>query len=560
MIRPACKAIVTGLTMVLLLVAGLLYGQGGGHCVVHLDKPFYVNGEVVWYKLYLPPQFAGRERMIEVNVLDDAGEVLETHYRHSAGETFVDGYYKVPFDCRTGLYQLVFSGMRRELGANVLLAQAEVAFYNDFDIIDPALIVASAPGRPAADAALSGDKVQVRVDVSPSISARAEQEIRITLTDAAGQPVTGHVSVSVVDHQMVPEPVLVRGPDMSYGVVEEQMSDNIFVKGVVRDLQGNPIQVNVLGAFSPAENKVQYSKSDKSGIFSLAMPDFYGKKAIQFVGFQQEVDALAAEVIHEVPAQPSTNSVTFTHEIIDYLALSRKRKKIFQYFTALEQNLEIARHEMDRRVFKPDFTYRIAEYEDFDVVRDFFGELITPLKFRQVDTTWVATMENPKGRNIQETHLAGPPLFIVDGKLTRNADFIARMDMSPIETIELFYDPYKLRDYFNAIGRSGVVRITTKLPDAPFPHHDARNIWEINGLLSEAEFPAITAREYDDAPYPLIRSQLYWDPAVTTDGQGVAVIHVPQSDDLTTFRITVLAQAASGARGYGRTTYVVGSR
>ncbi|MDX1478449.1 MAG: hypothetical protein R3301_12135 [Saprospiraceae bacterium] len=535
--------------------SGIL-AQGGGHCMVQLDKPFYVNGEVAWYKLYLPPQFEGRERVIQVSVLNQQGAIQDRHHLRTLGKTYVHGYYKVPYDCRTGMYQFVFSGVRRALGSNVLLAQTEVAIYNDFDVISPDQVAPSAAGR-GVEAGVIDEDLRIEIDVAPSVTTRAMQDVRITVRDASGQPVAGHLSVSVVDDALVPPSPLVRGPDLSYGVVEEQLANNIFVKGVVRDKTGAPLQVNVLGAFSPAENRVQYAKSDQAGVFSMPLADFYGKKIIQFVGFQQEVDKLSAEVIREVPAQPATRQVAYTPEVLDYLALSRKRKKIFQYFTALEQNLEVAVYPTDRAALKPDFTYRIAEYEDFDYVKDFFGELITPLKFRMVDSTYFASVENPKGRTIQETHLSGNPLFIVDGKLTSNADFVARMDMSPIETIDLFYDPYKLRNYFNAIGRSGVVRITTKLPDAPFPEADLANIWEIDGMLPEAEFPSLTSDAFTNAEYPLMRTQLYWDATVTTNDRGVAQLTIPQSDDLTAFRIVVLAQAADGARGLASTTYTV---
>ena len=51
--------------ILLVLVLPLLVDAANSpndNCIIHLNKSFYVSGEIVWYKIYLPEIFREQER------------------------------------------------------------------------------------------------------------------------------------------------------------------------------------------------------------------------------------------------------------------------------------------------------------------------------------------------------------------------------------------------------------------------------------------------------------------------------------------------------------------
>ncbi|MCB0689849.1 MAG: hypothetical protein KDC53_25085, partial [Saprospiraceae bacterium] len=146
--------------------------------------------------------------------------------------------------------------------------------------------------------------------------------------------------------------------------------------------------------------------------------------------------------------------------------------------------------------------------------------------------------------------LNGPPLFIIDGKMTRDADFVARLPISAVETVELFLDAPKLRSSFQAIGVSGVVRITTSIANLKLPEADAGNIHTIYGLQPKAHFPGFNAQVLTDQKHePFFRPQLFWNPDIPVGPDGMASTTFVQSDDTGPFLIEVVFQTADGRRG-----------
>ncbi|MBK9491173.1 MAG: hypothetical protein IPO07_22080 [Haliscomenobacter sp.] len=149
------------------------------------------------------------------------------------------------------------------------------------------------------------------------------------------------------------------------------------------------------------------------------------------------------------------------------------------------------------------------------------------------------------------------PIFILDGKVTRDADFIARLKTNQIEQIDLFYQPDQLFANFKAIGRSGVVNIRSKSGMA-IPADEEADVFSINGLQTPVEFPTLLADQIrTKVGQPFFRPQVYWNPNLETDAQGLARFSFVQTDDWSHFQIEVLVQAENGAFGRGVAEYKV---
>ncbi len=130
------------------------------------------------------------------------------------------------------------------------------------------------------------------------------------------------------------------------------------------------------------------------------------------------------------------------------------------------------------------------------------------------------------------------------------------MDMDYIEEVVLMYRPENLRKKFKAIGRSGVVKISTNLRDVKISEKDAENVFSINGLQPKAAFPEFKPNDIP-SQQPFFRPQLYWNPNIVTNEGGNADFLFYQSDDVSTFNLQIVAQGTDGKFGTTTKSYSV---
>lgn len=492
----------------------------------------------MWFNLFLPEFFKGEDKVFKVRVVDDRGNVDGEFHLRSNGSTMLEGYYKVPYEAETGIYRVFVHGINRFIGQDMKMLEAKIPVYNDFEFVKAELSDGDMNDK------MSLQDLGIEIELAGQPSANGEAELLLKVSDNNG-PVEADLSVSVVDATLSSAGVVVEGELVEMRGVQA-LHNSMVMKGTIYDKQGNTRQINVLGAYSPDVQRVVYSKSDDNGKFYVNVPDFIGDRTVQFLGYSVEIVDFDVTVPNEFSAEPITDKVEYTERVLEYLDLSRKRKKMYQYFTTVEQNLEPEPIIMDVQKLKPDYRFDMDEYEEFETVFAFFDELITALRFQKKDSIYTASLENPKGRNVNETNLRGEPLFIVDGIATRNADFVARLDLSIVKYVDLYYDPYKLRKYYNAVGRSGVIMISTKLQEFDFPEEEFADVFTMHGLLPKADFPSFTNRSES---IPRIAPQIYWDGNVVTDYDGTAEVKYRQSADRTRCRVHVVAQSVDGKRG-----------
>ncbi|MEL6925167.1 MAG: hypothetical protein AAFO94_14060, partial [Bacteroidota bacterium] len=431
-------------------------------------------------------------------------------------------------------------------------------FYNDLnssEISNSSVSEINAGGMPPP---LPGG-LQVRVDLDrDQVKNRQAVSGKVMVTDASGNPVNGNVSIAVRDQSLTGPAVLNQNTLVVNGVLEEGMKfgNTVYTRAQITDDAGQPRVANVLGAYNSTDEQMLYTRSNSSGAVHLELPDFYGSRPIHFLGYEKEkADINIAQVDDIDGAKPP--ALTYTKGIIDYLNLSRQRKKIYQLYTALEFNLEPEAVQAAVANLPEGLTFRIKDYTRFDNLAIFFKEVLAPLKFKQErDGSYTAQMYNPKGKRF-DLDFTGRPLFIVNGKLTRDGNFIAGLDIDKVEDVVLYSDPQVLRKYFKVLGGSGVAVINTRIKDLKVPPGDEDDIVMVNGLQRAAAFPVFNAEQLDGGEFqPFFRPQLYWNPELSLSN-GQSTFSFEQSDDISSFLIEVVVQTEDGKYGYAQQTYQV---
>ncbi|MBK7870522.1 MAG: hypothetical protein IPJ74_07500 [Saprospiraceae bacterium] len=375
-------------------------------------------------------------------------------------------------------------------------------------------------------------------------------QANIIVKDKNGKPMKANLSVAVSDWALTGSEVLNQATvQEGYPLGTTAFDDHIYSR---TKLAAEKLNENLIGIYAAQDWQMFYASPDKEGTFFIAMPHFYGDKTIQFLGYPNpDINIQLEEPIKSAPAVP----LVYTEGILKYLQLSQQRKKIFQLYKTLETNLNNEKADEEIEPIQPDRTIRTEEYESFEDIATFIREISSPVAFTldRKKNLYSARMYNPAA----QTFYPNDPMFIIDGKVTRNADFAARLKLNQIEQIDLYYNFDKLFENFLVIGSSGVISITTK-SGVLIPEEEEKDIFKINGLQYPAAFPEFRPEQVNNnAHQPFFRPQLFWNPSVETNEQGQARLQFFQSDDISTFRIEIVAQSEDGTIGVGKKEYVV---
>lgn len=523
---------------------------------IHLDKSFYVNGEVIWYKLSMPADRQHQSAVIKMVLTDQKGQPLFYTFLKNKQDFSVSGYYKIPFDLPSDMYRMSFLATDAASGEQYLLAYANLPIYNDSEKVSADVVSSTLDMSASAGPVLDDLNVQIEFSTD-TLRSRSEMQTTVAITDAEGRPVEAQVSIAVSDQ------ALTNMKSFPYGAVipglaapvAQALDTNIIIKAKLTDYNDQALTANVLGVLAPQQNRIYYTRTAAPGVVNLKLPDFYAQQPIQFLGFPDEEDSIRIELITE-EALAAEGTLTYTTEILEYLELSRKRKKIFQLYTDLEFNLQPDVPEISPQVLKPERTVNVKDYEPFDNVYLFFKEILTPLVFRAVeDEVMEAKVFTDRGNRVYEM-LPGAPLFIIDGQATRDGNYIAHMKTDLMETVEIFTDRSELRQQFNVMGRSGVVIIKTSSADITVPDPDADDIKIVQGLQAPVDFPAFAPEQFQDSQHrPFFRPQLYWNPNLKTNTKGRTSTSFYQSDARGDFQVRVFVRDEQGRVGYAERTY-----
>lgn len=530
---------------------------------LHLDKPFYVTGEKIWYKIYTPVNME-KSMVIKGSMVGPNGNVKERFFlRSNPDEAFIKGVFSIPFSYRSGMHRLAFFASAAPDQPAVELVNIDLPIYNDFEIKSLAerMRAGQAPTDMSAAEPTALDQLQVSVVLNKErFSPREAVKAEIKVTDTAGNPVNANLSMVARDAALVEAALpggstYVEGAPLS-GDLIRQFSEEIFIKGEVSDTLGNRVQANVLGGYASLHQRIFYGKTNPAGRFTFTVPDFYGEQTLQFIGYPKEVEEIRVRLFED--GEKPEGTLPINDQILKYLEGTQQKKKMAEHFEYLAENIEIPDVDNEFDNLEADFTYTADDYVKFETVGDFFSELLTPLKFRIVNGKYEARMQNPRSRDASFANLPGKPLFIIDGKITRNADFIARSSWSNVRSVDIFYISEKLRQQFNILAQGGVARIETKIPQFSMPPNEQEDVFTIQGLTPGGEFvPFQPGQSSAEIRLPNFLMPTFWAPALEADRNGAATLEFFQGDDTSTFVLEVIAQGPDGKRGSARVRYVV---
>lgn len=511
--------------------------------VIHMDRPYYVTGDVIVYQVYLPESFADQTGKIQVLLQSEEGDVFQDYFWKLENQK-VSGYFKIPFGMPSGTYNIGVYAVD-DSDEPVMIADTWVSVYNDFQIQDlPSLFPKRVPAQVDQSNALSVllDKEVYTPGTEVKVSIKSDQDW-----------VGSAVSLSVTDAQIIgqsADQTLFESSSREASSVV--IDDKMHVHGTISIAETDmPAKIGVVSAYSSSMNQIFYSKSDDEGAFTTSFDEFYGKRNIQISGYLFGQVADTRVKLRYPTIEQSPEIVTaYDGDINEFINHSQRRKLIHQYYNHLETPLDFEPlPNVEKLEVTPNKVIEAENYVAFENTGVFLDEVLGQmLNFVKKGDEWTAKLFNPDnkvGNSIfRDYYYEKPPVFIVDGKMTKNLNYIADMKLSEIELISVYNDRKDIRKQFGVFGNFGYVLIDTKQDDRNMPAADEEDIIAVPGMAPELDYPVSIKRADSNAPE--LRSTIYWHPEVPLSKKGATEFSFTTSDDIGTFLIQIVGRDSSG--------------
>jgi hypothetical protein len=201
------------------------------------------------------------------------------------------------------------------------------------------------------------------------------------------------------------------------------------------------------------------------------------------------------------------------------------QQKVIQQAYDFTRHAPVKRYEkvnphafLEEEIFNPDVTINLRDYLLFPDMEETLREIIPFVQHRWHDKQHVVRVF------ITDLELLGTedPLYMIDGVLTDNTDYFMSLKPEEVATIKVVCTWEKLRT-FGQLGKSGMVLVETTIPgnaqNVPAP----RTIVAVKGITPATTLPQ-PVNPTADRRYPQLKAALYWNPDITTDERGNAIL------------------------------------
>lgn len=189
-----------------------------------------------------------------------------------------------------------------------------------------------------------------------------------------------------------------------------------------------------------------------------------------------------------------------------------------------------------------DQSVNAADFVVFPTMEDFLREVVGFVQIRKRGDERAIQLFYRYENSV--TFYKNDPLYVIDGIMSKNTSLFLSINPADIISLKAINHPNKLAQA-GELGENGIIFIESKKGDLSkrFNH----NIFPITGLSRPVGFKQVIDPSQDAGPRkPDLRSTLYWNPSIKTDGKKSTEITLQTSDDAGPMKIVIQGITSEG--------------
>lgn len=506
---------------------------------LHLDKSFYVLGETIWFsaQLQAATPTAKKANILRIDLIDSDGIARQTE-QFSIENGRVQGSIDISLDWSDGWYTFHAYTVWIPQPTIKNSTRIDIPIYNDFKEYTFLANETQTPSNNADNITISTNKKnykrgeEISLDISTINSFKA-----------------AWVSVTVVPSETVSQSEQI---SQVFSTTNAQMpEEKPFFYGHLINPQSHPLGV---GGHFTKDNQLQWTTANDDGVFMLENR-LEVEQASQLFGLfnnQNEIYITPIAVqpidfLKTIKSYKKEKVLPFNTIIKEYLRKSRLRKKYGALFNN-PKSLLIKKEEKENNYFRPDATYRVADYANMTSLEEFLREVIPFIKIKNRGGA-----PNIRMFNEEKVFTTENPFYLIDNWLTDDQTLALNIPINDIEVVDLFRETQTLKEQFGVLGKYGIIAIRTKQKKYSPDLQKQSNVVKTSGVSTPKSF---TTSNFSYDKLPDFRSTIFWNPALqlTAKESHFSFYH---SDDLGDFSIIINGLAEDGDIVKGRVSYQV---
>lgn len=521
----------------LLLFSFQLSAQKAEVLHTHFDKPFYVSGEDVWYKIYFKNKVEDiQSGVVHVEWVAPNGRIVERQ-KLKIIDNYAIGDFAVPYDWKEGNYEFrAFTSWALNFGEAAYVQQV-IPIYNLLDT--PEEIIEQSTEELIFEDKLWNENLGIKLVLNKAAYQKGDSiELIIKANDSQSVRSKANFSVAVTDGNYLPKSIL---KTSGIGTIENiripsefpnKAEKSLVLKGQLSDSKGGKLNTRFLSIYH--QNTRQFLQTIvKEGNLILELPEWQGTQNLQFFDMNPFHDPLPVIQLTEIKIgyDYQASPLYRSEEVANYLFLLNKFRLYQETFKVASPDYQV-NLKMEQQAFDPDKTYTMEKYKGLSDMASFAKEIIPGARVLNKGTDISMRLRYEEKSTTNKLS----PWYMINDWLTEDESIVLKLPFREIDQIDMFNSKEKIAAQLDpSMVSRGLLMFYTKDGKTP-----KGIIQKSNNKVVEGFYPIRTFPQFDQTKNnPDFRPVIYWNPVITTNEKGEAVVRFAASDAVGVFNIRV---------------------
>jgi hypothetical protein len=556
------------------LLNGQVAGNGEEKVLIHINKPVYVAGEMLRYRIYTFNKESGKawlpSKMLYLVLTDHHGNIA-VQWRMNLNKEGNSGSYKLPMDLQGGVYTLTaYTSSMRNDPYEMLHSQNIIISSLSHEFPDT-LYIPVLDHREAFNQAFRENNLNISVETNRIYNTGDTAETVISLKkelpgDTACFSISVYLSLPLAntilnDSLMQLERINARvagapaGLSTRFYPVENKgyiLSGTLTGKSGNAPVAGGRIILSVIDSLFP---HARISRTDSNGHFTFYLDKWFDNKELIL---QKAGTAVEGGVVWEIdrkklasPGSPYIPLAVRQSEVNAVTTLNESRLIESVYGSQVPPEPAIVIPPGTNYFGPPDMTVKPGDFSDLVNFKEITENILPGVRLVGRNNTYALQIFNVRTGQWPESNMV-----LLNGVPFNDMNFVSTLGTKDISRIEVITGNYLLGD----LTLGGLVSIYTHNHKIPESYLKNRTFIFQNAVVpsDKSNVPIATYRTGNGETHnPDFRVNLLWDPEREITGDQKLVIRFPVSLITGTYDIVVNGLTHKGTVLCGKTSFEV---